>query len=466
MKTLDDFALGSTRPAIDDYIEMLAADPSLAQASAEVLNARSYQDKLTFGGIPFSRTLRPRFLTPRQYAYIQQACGILAGAMIQLREACVVDPNVRAQLDLTPEEERLALVDPGFREPSPSIRMDSFWSEHAWHFVECNGESPAAIAYTDILAQVFFDMPAVQKFQERYSLRPIYARERFFAEVMRQYGEFRSNRGTNAYSAAPRIAIVDWYGVPTSTEFELFQEYFHSKELDCLICAPEDLEYSGDRLHVGDFVIDIVYKRVLTTELLEKPDVARAFVDAYADGKVMVMNAFRAKFLHKKLSLALLHDDDFAYLYTPEQREIILRHIPWTRKVQDHQTMFEGQAVDLVPFILANRDRLVLKPNDDYGGKGVIIGWTVTQEEWEAALATALDEPYAVQDRVVLEKEPYPFVADDGSLTIADLAADTDPYLFGTDTAGVLTRLSAAALLNVTAGTGTVTPSLIVEPKE
>lgn len=465
MKTLDDFALGSTKHAEADYIDMLAADPDLAQRSAALLTERSYSDRLTFGGVPFSRTLRPRFLTPRQYTYIQQTCRTLARAMIRLREACVDDPMLRAQLDLTEEEERLALVDPGFSEPSPSLRMDSFWSEHAWHFVECNGEAPAAVAYTDILTNVFLDLPAVHKFQERYTLQPIYSRERFLQEVMTQYAEFRRNRGAHEFPERPRIAIIDWRGVPTSTEFDLFNEYFESKGLECLITTPEELEWSGGRLRVGDFVIDIAYKRVLTSELLAKPEVAKALTAAYVAGRVMVMNAFRAKFLHKKLSLALLHDDAYAYLYTPEQREVILRHIPWTRKVREQHTTYGTGTVDLVPFILDHRDRLVLKPNDDYGGKGVVIGWTVSQAEWEAALAQALDSSYAVQERVVLEKEPYPFIADDGSIAVADLAADTDPYLFGTDCEGILTRLSAEALLNVTAGTGTVTASMLVEPK-
>ena len=45
------------------------------------------------------------------------------------------------------------------------------------------------------------------------------------------------------------------------------------------------------------------------------------------------------------------------------------------------------------------------------------------------------------------------------------LAADLDPYLYDTDTQGILTRLSAQALLNVTAGTGSVTCTMLVEPK-
>jgi len=149
-KSLDDFNLGSTARVIADYNDMLAADLGLAQSSAEMLTARSITDKLTFGGVPFLRTLRPHFVTPRQYAYIQQTCNTLAAALSRLRVAVLQDPALMVLLDLTPEEARLARVDPGFSEPSPSIRLDSFWSEHAWHFVECNGESPAAIAYDDI----------------------------------------------------------------------------------------------------------------------------------------------------------------------------------------------------------------------------------------------------------------------------------------------------------------------------
>jgi hypothetical protein len=44
-----------------------------------------------------------------------------------------------------------------------------------------------------------------------------------------------------------------------------------------------------------------------------------------------------------------------------------------------------------------------------------------------------------------------------------DLAVDMDPYLFRGSVGGVLTRLSSSALLNVTAGSGSVVPTYIVE---
>ena len=42
---------------------------------------------------------------------------------------------------------------------------------------------------------------------------------------------------------------------------------------------------------------------------------------------------------------------------------------------------------------------------------------------------------------------------------------DSDPFLFGTDVAGCLTRLSTVTLLNVTAGGGSTVPTFLIEPR-
>ena len=58
-----------------------------------------------------------------------------------------------------------------------------------------------------------------------------------------------------------------------------------------------------------------------------------------------------------------------------------------------------------------------------------------------------------------------PVLTDSGGIEIVQLAVDTDPYIYHHESQGVLTRLSAEALLNVTAGTGSVTCTMIVEPR-
>ena len=184
-------------------------------------------------------------------------------------------------------------------------------------------------------------------------------------------------------------------------------------------------------------------------------------MQAYLDGKVTVVNTFRAKLLHKKMSLALLSDDRCAHLYTPEQRRAIARHVPWTRKVREGHTTYAGKVVDLGDFVIGGKERLVLKPNDEYGGKGVVLGWTIDQHEWEQSFLAALGASYVVQERVAVPRYPFPVLLD--RMHFLDLSIDHDPYLFWGRVSGTLARVSSSALLNVTAGAGSVVPTYIVE---
>jgi uncharacterized circularly permuted ATP-grasp superfamily protein len=230
--------------------------------------------------------------------------------------------------------------------------------------------------------------------------------------------------------------------------------------MKALICAPEDLTYRAGRLRCKGVAIDVVYRRVLLSELLARPQVAKALLAAYKAGDVTVVNSFRAKLLHKKMSLALLSDDRYSSLYTPLERRAIAKHIPWTRKVREGHTTYGGKTIDLADFVLRAKDRLVLKPNDEYGGKGVILGWTVDAHEWEQTLLTALTASYVVQEKVPVPREAFPVLLD--RMHFLDLSVDCDPYLFWGKVTGQLTRLSSSALLNVTAGAGSVVPTYVV----
>jgi uncharacterized circularly permuted ATP-grasp superfamily protein len=241
----------------------------------------------------------------------------------------------------------------------------------------------------------------------------------------------------------------------------MFQRVFTQSGVKTLICAPEDLTYRGGRLRAKGTPIDVVYRRVLLSELLAKPEVARPLLQAYLAGDVTVVNSLRAKLLHKKMSLALLSDDRYARLYTPQQRRAIAKHVPWTRKVREGHTTYGGKVIDLTDFVIRNRERLVLKPNDEYGGKGVVLGWTVDRHEWEQTLIGALTTSFVVQEKVAVPREPFPVLLD--RVHFLDLSVDCDPYLFWGRVGGVLTRLSSSALLNVTAGAGSVVPTYILD---
>ena len=118
--------------------------------------------------------------------------------------------------------------------------------------------------------------------------------------------------------------------------------------------------------------------------------------------------------------------------------------------------------MDLPRFIRDHRERLVLKPNDEYGGKGVFIGPETDEARWEKALAEALDSSYVVQEKVELARETFPELGP--ALRLRDLVVDLDPFLFNGEVEGFLTRLSGSSLANVTSGGGQV-PGFLVETR-
>ena len=101
----------------------------------------------------------------------------------------------------------------------------------------------------------------------------------------------------------------------------------------------------------------------------------------------------------------------------------------------------------------ANRASLVLKPNDDYGGRGVFIGPRLNETEWENALAAALGGDYVVQDAIDLQPEEFP-IFNEIDWKLQPMFVDTNPFLFRGKVCGAMVRLSRSSVVNVTAGGG------------
>jgi len=445
------------RDGIDEYHGLLTND--LATESQGQLDAQLRDRGLFFGDRPLCSVLRPRFLSPSQYRFLQQRAAVVLRAFRKAHRAALADDTVLAQFRLADWERTLAHVDAGFRDASPVSRLDAFFVAEAGglRFTEYNAETPAGGAYNDVLTEVFFGLPIMREFMRTWDLRPLPARHDVLHALLDAYAQWSGTRNV------PRIAIVDWSDVPTRSEFLLFQDYFARQGVDCIIVDPREVTYDGKRLRSAHGDIDLVYKRVLLTELVEREGLDHAVLRAVRDRAVCMVNPPSCKILHKKASLAVLHDERNAALFDADESQAIAASIPWTRVVEERRTIHEGQEVDLLPFIEDHRDQLVLKPNDEYGGKGIVLGWEADNDTWATTIKTALAEPYIVQQRIALPTEPYPSVVD-GCVVFPERMVDTAPYVaYGDHVDGCLTRLATAALLNVTAGGGSQTPTFIAE---
>jgi uncharacterized circularly permuted ATP-grasp superfamily protein len=142
--------------------------------------------------------------------------------------------------------------------------------------------------------------------------------------------------------------------------------------------------------------------------------------------------------------------------------------------VRGGATRYQGQQTALLTFAQRNRERLVLKPNDDYGGQGVLLGWETDQVAWDRALLAAQSAPFVVQERVPVPSEDYPTWTATEGLRFTPRYVDSDPCVYGdlssgtgqVTAVGCLTRIAATALLNVSAGGGSAPPTYVVRRTE
>lgn len=446
------------REAIERYHQLLTDER--AAESQELLDSVQRRRGLTFGQRPLCTVLRPRFLTPDQFRLLQDRVRLLLLAFDRAYRRALADRTFRAQFRLLDREESLLEHDPGFASSCPTSRLDAFFAaDGELKFTEFNAETPAAAAYQDALSDVFMHLPIMREFQRAYRVSPLPARTGVFHVLLDAYRQF--SRGSNA----PRVAIVDWREVPTYSEFVLFNDYFQSQGLDSAIVDPRELEYSDGQLSANGRPIDLVYKRVLISELLENGGTEQPLVRAVRDHAVCMVNPFRCKLLYKKASFAVLSDERNTALFDAAELSAIRAHVPWTRVMEDRHTELDGRTVDLVPHILTHAHRFVLKPNDDYGGRGITLGWLVSGVEWERAVHAALNEPYVVQERIRLPSEPYASYSG-GHLEWRDCKFDTAPFAcYGTYMDSCLTRIATSDLLNVTAGGGSTVPTFLIEPR-
>ena len=443
---------------IDDWHALLRPGEELSPDFCRSLTAAMRDRKLTFGDRVHCPFLRPFFVTAEDEDRIRIAAETIAALGERVARVAMGNPRLFQALGVTAAEEPLIRIEPGYATASTASRVDAFLLPDAIRFAEYNAESPAGPAYTQRLCEIFDALPVMSRFKHARTVsfhRTIPALLDALVASYRDWG---------GREAAPQIAIVDWRDVPTWSEFEIIRDAFEAAGVPTVVCDPTDLVYDGRQLGARGRKIDLVYRRVLLNDIVARPQECAALVEAYRAGAVCVANTLRCKLPHKKAFFAVLTDPDHAALFSDDERAAIAAHVPWTRLVADTATERAGTRRPLLDIARGERENLVLKPNDEYGGKGVVLGWEATMSAWDDALQVALEDPpgsWIVQERIAVRRELFPQFDADGHVTLRDMLIDLAPYLFRGRIGGYLTRLSATGLANVTSGGGQVPPFVV-----
>ena len=443
--------------AVARYNKLLESGPYRDLSWAEALHERMESANLSAGGLLVCPFLRPNFISRRQYDSLVKTGESLIAAIDRMERMVLSNPALMARLELLPAEKMLAAIDPGYQALEVAARLDAHVFNGSSRVVQYNADSPTGAGYADALADLFYDAPPVKEFRKRYTLARVGSRKHLLQALLKSYKQFGGTR-------KPNIAIVEFRPgyLSGQSEFELFRDCFREEGYAVEIVSPEQLEYRNRVLRKGRFEIDLVYRRLGVQEFLIRFELTHPLVRAYRDHSVCVVNSFRSELAHKKAMFGLLTDETLTAKFPASERKAIRDHVPWTRLVTATKTTYEERPVDLPEFIVQNRERLALKPNDDYGDQHSYFGWEMDAPAWERAVKQAMRTPYVAQERVAAARSVFPLMTF-GHLEFREMQVDVHPHAYLGKVQGCSSWLSAgSAGFSSAAG---IVPTFLIDPK-
>jgi len=410
--------------AITRYNRLLENGPCRDLGWVDDLHKRMEEEHLSAGGRLICPFLRPNFITRRQYESLVKTGEALISAIDRMERMVLASPSLLARMELLPAEKMLAAIDPGYQVPEVAARLDSHVFNGTLHVVQYNADSPSGAAYTEVLADLFYDSPPVKELRKRYHLTRVGGKKHLLGALLKAYKQFGGHK-------KPNIAILEFRPAYNSgkSEFQLFRDFFREEGYAVEIVSPDQLEYRNRVLRKGDFEIDLVYRRISVQEFLMRFDLTHPLVRSYREHTVCVVNSFRSELAHKKAMFGLLTDDTLTAKFPAAERKAIHDHVPWTRLVKAGKTMYNGETIDLLEFITRNREKLVLKPNDDYSDQHSFFGWEMDEAAWDRALKQAQRSPYVVQEKVEAVRAVFPMMTY-GELEFKDMQVAVHPLAY------------------------------------
>ena len=129
------------------------------------------------------------------------------------------------------------------------------------------------------------------------------------------------------------------------------------------------------------FDVDALLIPLMTGEEINESFFAR--LQAYAQHeKFYYPDSELYRLLANKLLFALLHDQKTQQFLTDVERQFVQQHIPWSGKLNAAKQLFKNQHIATEELIERYQSQLVFKKSESMQGKDVIVGKSVSKQEW------------------------------------------------------------------------------------
>lgn len=328
------------------------------------------------------------FYNDKDYKIYYEIIDTFMAIVEKVTKEYIENKSYRKLFDLDPLTEKLILKDPGYDISTPIARFDVMYDgSYDYKFCELNTDGSSAMLEDKSLADLMKETKILEKLREKYKISHINLIDTLVDSIIELYESIKGK------DEKINIAIVDIIEFD-NIEFETIKKLFEKKGHNCKIANLKDLERKKDGLYIEDMKIDLVYRRLVTSDLIENQDIGKDLIDSYLNDEIVMIGSFRSTLFYTKDIFRILRLEQSKEILNKEENDFIKRHIPFTEKI-----VYERDKEKLVE----NKDMYILKPIQGYASHGIYVGKEHSKEEFSKILEKIKDKDYIYQEYYIVK---------------------------------------------------------------
>ncbi|HEY8362818.1 MAG TPA: glutathionylspermidine synthase family protein [Tissierellaceae bacterium] len=417
-----------------EYIDLIKSNPQKYFEDYKITLNKVANSTAIYKGKPVPFLYHPMFFTEEDVKKFEDMVDTLMSITNKVTERYLKSSEFRKKFEYPPLLEELILIDNGYDINVPIARYDLFYGgDDNYKFCEFNTDGSSAMNEDNTIGNILLETEALKEFGKHYKLSLFELIDSWVDDIISIYNKWSGK------DDKPNVAIVDFTESATTAEFEVFKNAFIRKGYNAVIADPRDLRYRNGKLYFGDYKIDLVYRRIVTFELIEKADEIPDFIEAYRDRAFCCVGSIRSQIMHNKIIFKILHDEDTLEFLSEKEREFVKKHIPVTGLFKGDREVFDK--------VLNNKDKYIMKPYDLNASRGVYAGKDLSFEEWKSMLEKSWNNNYIYQEYF----EPYKrdhVVFENGELKVEKFKSIIGLFIYKEKFAGIYTRVGKLSIIS------------------
>ena len=372
------------------------------------------------------------FYNQEDYKIYEDMIDIFMSIVEKVTKEYVENKSYRKIFDLDPLTEKLILKDPGYNISTPIARFDVMYDgREDYKFCELNTDGSSAMLEDKSLADLMKETKAIEKLKEKYEIEHIDLLQTLVDSIEDLYYKAKNTR------KKINIAIVDIIEFD-NIEFKTIQKLFEKKGHNCKIADLKDLKRKKDGLYIEDMKIDLVYRRLVTSDLIENKEIGKDLIESYLNDEIITIGSFRSTLFYTKDIFRILRLKESKKILSEKENEFIKKHIPYTEKFSYQKDKEK---------ILENKDKYILKPIQGYASHGIYVGKEHDKKEFEKILEEIKDKNYIYQEYYMVK--PLEFVKmEDEKAKLEDFSYVTGLFAYNEKFVAPYMRIGNAALIS------------------